>query len=94
MTPHQFWHEDEKLLIAYSKAYNRNVYVNAHIQGAYVFEAVSIALNNAFADKKSKMQNYPQKVFDPYLEENKKMTKVQVEEKYREKTAFWANLGK
>lgn len=44
------------------------------MMGAYVFEAVSIALNNVFAKNSSKKKNYRDK---PYLAEEEERRKIE-----------------
>lgn len=93
MTPYQFWHEEEILIFAYQKAYERNLYKQNHLTGAYVFEAVSLALNNAFADKKSKMKQFPQEIYDPFAPKNIQERKPKTKEDVYKNMEFWAGFN-
>lgn len=68
MSVKEFWEEDPDLFWAYRFSFYENIratkeYDNfkAWLQGAYFFEAVSIALSNSFGKGKAK---YPEK---PYI---------------------------
>ena len=66
----EFWEEDPNLFWAYrfsfyNKSKTKRDYDNqlAWLQGAYIYQAVSIALNNGFSDNK---MDYPEEPFDLY----------------------------
>jgi hypothetical protein len=94
MSPYQFWHEEESLIYAYQKAYERNVYKQSHIIGAYVFEAVSLALNNAFADKKSKQKQFPNEIYDPFNPKNiEEIKPIKNKDNIYKNLEFWAGFN-
>ena len=71
----EFWEEDPNLFWAYRFSYYKKKLherelenQKAWLQGAYIFEAVSVALNNAFS--KSKL-NYREEPYDLYNSESK-----------------------
>lgn len=89
MTIKEFWEEDPNLFWIYRYSYLEKIDLeqkiynhNAWLQGAYFYEAVSVALCNAFSKSKAK---YPK---EPYYyetselteEEKQKQIKMQVEE--------------
>lgn len=69
------------------------MYKHSHIIGANVFEAVSLALNNAFTDKKSKMKQYPQEIYDPFAPKNIKERKPKTKEDVYKNMEFWAGFN-
>lgn len=63
MTAAQFWYGDPWLAAAYRRANEMRIQRKSEemwLQGAYIFQAVSVALNNAFRKKGAKMQPYLQ----------------------------------
>ena len=87
MTPHQFWHEDMRLLEVYQKAYYRNVSFTAWEQGQYNQVAFGVVLSNSFAKKGQKQAEYPQWK-DPIERIVKKKPKVKnVETEFRNEQA-------
>jgi hypothetical protein len=84
MTPHQFWHEDMRLLEAYQKAYYSNTSYVAWLNGYYSFVGHSISLGNAFAKKGSKPKEYPkwENPMDKFKEKNK-YKNINVEDEFR-----------
>lgn len=78
MTPHQFWDEDIDLFYAYEKAYINRIHRMSFLQGRYVFDAITMATNNAFKGKNEKATDYyKEDVYNPYKTEIDKK-----EEKY------------
>ena len=84
MTPHQFWHEDMRLLEAYQKAYYTKTSYVAWLNGYYAFVGHSISLGNAFAKKGSKPKEFPkwENPMDKFKEKNK-YKNINVEEEFR-----------
>ena len=77
MSSKEFWNENPDLFWAYRFSfYNKhkreldNLNFNAWLHGAYVYEAVSVALNNAFSKQKIKYSKEPYD-FDGKKEETK-----------------------
>ena len=71
----EFWEDEPNLFWAYRFSYYKKQLHNrdmenqkAWLQGAYIFEAVSVAINNAFS--KSKL-SYSEKPYDLYNSESK-----------------------
>lgn len=76
MSPSEFWDDDPWLAVSYKKAHRlrrERSNFDAHLQGAYVYEAFSAALACAFGDKKAK---YPERPYDLFSkrEEHKEPT--------------------
>lgn len=66
MTYEQFWYGDPYMVSAYRDAYilkRRIENENAWIQGAYFFQAMSIALNNAFSKSPKSYVKQPLDLF-------------------------------
>lgn len=64
MSPHEYWEENPYLAQSYYKAYQLKLDIKNHelwLQGLYFFDAVSIALSNAFGKR---VHKYPQKPYD------------------------------
>lgn len=66
MSIKEFWEDDPDLFWAYRFSYiNRKKFeqeeMNTHcwLQGAYFYEAISVALSNAFSKKKIEYRNQP-----------------------------------
>ena len=76
MTPKQFWEEDEELFIVYQEAYINKVHTKAHIEGLYIFEALTDVVSNVLMgmSKKGKTQKpkyYPSEpIYNPLLKGN------------------------
>lgn len=66
----EFWHKDKRLFEVCQKAYYRNLYETAWINGIYVNVAVQNMAGNMFAKKGAKPLEYPHEPFDPF--KNKK----------------------
>lgn len=71
----EFWEEDPNLFWAYRFSYYKKKMQEreidnqkAWLQGAYIFEAVSVAINNAFSKSKLSYRDTP---YDLYNSENK-----------------------
>lgn len=84
MSVKEFWEDDPDLFWAYRFSYYENFRVTkeydnfkAWLQGAYFFEAVSIALANSFVKANSK---YPEKPYTISEEEREKDMKQQSKE--------------
>ncbi len=85
MSVKEFWEEDPDLFWAYRFSYIEKIKfesedknTTAWLQGAYIYEAVSIALANAFSKQKL---NYSKLPYGVKVEEDKeKMLEVQVAE--------------
>lgn len=85
MSVKEFWEEDPDLFWAYRFSYiekikfeNEDKNGTAWLQGAYIYEAVSIALANAFSKQKLSYSKLP---YGVKVEEDKeKMLEVQVAE--------------
>ncbi|MCI9233830.1 MAG: hypothetical protein HFH08_04440 [Bacilli bacterium] len=83
MSVKEFWEEDPNLFWAYRFSYiekikfeNEDKNQTAWLQGAYIYEAVSIALANAFSKQKLSYSKLP---YGVKVEEDKeKMLEVQV----------------
>lgn len=82
MTCDQFWFDDPFLAVAYRRAYELRIEAEnqrAWLQGLYNYNAMSIAINNAFSNKKQKYINKPIRLFPPTEDEKK----AQIEETRR-----------
>jgi hypothetical protein len=76
MTAVQFWEGDPWLAAAYRKAHQYKIQAKSEemwLQGVYFFNAVSIALGNAFRKKGAKPRDYMEKPIRliPLTEEEK-----------------------
>ena len=75
MTYDQFWREDPWIAKEYRRAWEekrKSENYRDWLQGAYFFNAVSIALGNAFRKQGTKAENYleePFRIFPPTKEE-------------------------
>ena len=85
MSVHEFWEEDPDLFWAYRFSYfnqikNRQELFNhnAWLQGAYFYEGISVAFNNAFNKNKLKYPKEPYGIFekDKSVEMNTKANNV------------------
>lgn len=66
MSVKEFWDDDPDLFWAYRFSYyerlkyeNNNFNQNAWLQGAYIYEAVQVAINNSFGKHKLAYSKYP-----------------------------------
>lgn len=80
MPLNEFWNEEPNLFWAYrfyfyQRLKRQNEYDNekAWLQGAYICEAVSVALNNAFSKKHL---DYPKEPYDLYHDKTKEEAKA------------------
>lgn len=67
MTYAQYWYGDPQMVRAFYEAYKlKRQHENeiAWLHGLYNFEALSIALSNAFSEKGKQPENYPSKPHD------------------------------
>lgn len=81
----RFWHCTPKILKAYSKAAeiaDKRNDDNAWLYGKYVFDAVRIAIHNAFRDPKKgqKAEDYPSEPYGRKAEEQKREQEKVIEE--------------
>ena len=87
MTEEQFWYGDLRLLMVYEKAYYRHASFNAWYQGQYNHVAYGITMQNMFAKKGAKKEEYP-KWKDPFTNIKKtKITTENIEEEFRKQQA-------
>lgn len=77
MSVKEFWEDDPELFWAYRFSYIQKIKqeqeinnINMWLQGAYIYEAVSVALSNAFSKTKSTYAK------EPYNLSNNKVDKV------------------
>ena len=73
----EFWDGDPRLAVAYRKAFKLKRELQneqAWLQGIYVYDALAVALSNAFAKSGAKKQNYLERPVDifPLSEAEKK----------------------
>lgn len=66
MSVKEFWEDDPDLFWAYRFSYvnkkkqeQEEININCWLQGAYFYEAISVALSNAFNKKKIEYRNQP-----------------------------------
>lgn len=74
MTYEQFWYGDPCLAIPFRKAHELQVEQRNQelwLQGLYFYNAVSVAINNAFSKQKQKYINKPLQLFPPSEDERK-----------------------
>lgn len=74
MTYEQFWYGDPFLVITFRKAHELQVEQRNQelwLQGLYIYNAVSVAINNAFSKQKQKYINKPLQLF-PLSEDERK----------------------
>ena len=67
MTYDLYWNSDSTLVRYYRKAYELNVENtnrNMWIQGAYIYDAVSVVAHNRLSDKGKKQRSYPDRPYD------------------------------
>lgn len=89
MSVKEFWEEDPDLFWAYRFSYinkqKREQELNnvqAWLQGAYFYEAISVALSNAFSKQKIQYRDKPFEL-EQQSEENKKPKQNLLEEKLK-----------
>lgn len=89
MSVREFWEEDPDLFWMYRFLYvnklkrkQENDNVNAWLQGAYIFEAVSAALSNAFSKKTIQYRNVP---FELESSTNKNVKQERLEAQLKER---------
>lgn len=86
MSVKQFWEDNPDLFWIYRFSYfeqlksNQEIFnYNAWLQGAYIHEAVSVALNNGFSKQKVEYSKQPYGVKEQSIEiDNKKQIEMQV----------------
>jgi hypothetical protein len=83
MSWEEFWHKDKRLFEACQKAYYRNLYETAWINGLYTNMSVQNTAGNMFAKKGAKPLEYPREPFDPF-KQNKIITKDNLESEHRD----------
>lgn len=74
MTYEQFWYGDPYLVVLFRKAHELQVEQRNQelwLQGLYFYNAVSVAINNAFSKQKQKYINKPLQLFPPSEDERK-----------------------
>lgn len=86
MTYTQYWDEPPILAVAYRKAYKLKREMQneqAWLQGIYFYDAISVSLQNAFAKRGARKQNYIEKPIDifPLTEAEKKRREQEEYEK-------------
>ena len=67
MTYDQYWYGDPQMVRAFYEANRLKQELDnqtAWLNGLYVYQAVSIALSNAFREKNAQPEQYPAKPFD------------------------------
>ncbi len=82
MTYEQFWIGDPFLVVPYRKVHELRIEQRNQelwLQGLYIYNAVSVAINNAFSKQKEKYINKPLQLFPPSEDERK----AQIEENNR-----------
>lgn len=87
MSVKEFWEDDPELFWAYRFSYIQSIKqkqeianTNMWLQGAYIYEAVSVALSNAFSKTKS---TYSKEPYDLYGTKEDKTNKLQMQLKNR-----------
>lgn len=93
MSEECFWTSNPRKLKPYSELYFRKQLEAdrmAHKMGAYVFEAVSIAINNAFSKKKL---SYREKPYMAEEEERRSIEKMTKEERLAKVEQIFEMLG-
>lgn len=90
MSSAEYWTGDPVLARYYREAYNikqEQEDYNAWLQGMYFYEALSVALANAFRKKGAPAANYSE---EPYLQRNKK-SEPQPDPDAPDKFEIWMN---
>lgn len=95
MTAEEFWEADPMLFWSYrisfmNKIKEQQILQNQMmwIQGAYIYNAVSVALANSFS--KNKKYDYLEKPFD--FDKNTNENKQKAKEKITNQNNFWASF--
>lgn len=74
MTYEQFWLGDPYLVVYYRRAHELQIEKTNQelwLQGLYIHNAVSVAINNAFSKQKQKYINKPLQLIEPTQDERK-----------------------
>ena len=79
----EFWHKDKRLFEVCQKAYYRNLYETAWINGIYVNISVQNTVGNALAKKGAKPLEYPKEPIDPFKKNKKVVSKNDLESEQR-----------
>lgn len=92
MSVDEFWRGDPDLFWAYRFSYlervkrENQIFNNrAWLQGAYYFEAISVALSRAFGDKTSEYSNQPYNLYNNSKKETPKQNSLEEQIKARAK---------
>lgn len=83
MSWEEFWHKDKRLFEVCQKAYYRDLYERAWINGIYTNISVQNTAGNMFAKKGAKPLEYPHEPIDPF-KQKKVITKENLESEYRD----------
>lgn len=93
MTPEQFWYDDPKLIKAYKKAYQSKIYMESWLYGSYTYLALKDFGDTdlRFKGTPDPRWRYPDKPKNFFEKPKEKVTKENVEEKFRELMADTSN---
>lgn len=87
MSVKEFWEDDPDLFWAYRFSYinkktqeQEEINTRCWLQGAYFYEAFSVALSNAFSKQKIEYRNQP---YELNLDENEKQNQLEQQLKQR-----------
>lgn len=103
MSTVEFWEEEPDLLWAYRKSYMERkkqeadtINFQCWLAGAYIYQAFSVVLANAFAKKGSTPQKYIEKPFEINMsaEERKRAQREKIENSIRNSLTINKNLIK
>lgn len=96
MSSKEFWEEDPQLYWAYQTFYLKQQEIQFEkdnqymwLQGMYIYEGVSVALNNAFKKQK---RSYSEKPYDFEEAQKQNLTKEEINEIVMNKNNEWARL--
>jgi len=86
MTWEEYWKGDPYLVVYYREAHRINMQEENYkmwLQGAYIHDAVAVAIGEAFGDKNKKKPKYVEKPYDimEKTEEQKSFAREQAKEK-------------
>lgn len=84
MSVEEFWHKDKKLYNAYQKAYYIGLHEKSWLDGFYFNVALCNLAGNIFRKKGTKALEYPDKPLNPFDKKPDRVTKENLEEKFRE----------
>lgn len=84
MSVEEFWHEDKKLYNAYQKSYYIGLHEKSWLDGFYFNVALCNLAGNIFRKKGAKALEYPDKPINPFDKKPDKITKENLEQKFRE----------